>query len=100
VNHLARARGIVGRVMPRMVTTKKLGIQVDISRYHEELADAVARGLRQAERDARRSAILSAAKLVFKIAEDERAQPTDTTSFRVDALKNAADRVLELEDEE
>jgi hypothetical protein len=100
VNHLVRARGIVNRVMPKRVTTKKLGIQVDISRYHEELADAVARGLRQAERDAHRSAIRRAANLVGKIADDERAQPTDTTAFRVDALKNAAHRVLDLENEE
>ena len=60
MNHLVRARGIVGRAFPKLLRTEG-GIRVDVSSWHEDIARELARGLRVVELDAHRSAINSAA---------------------------------------
>jgi hypothetical protein len=66
MNHKQRARGIVGGAMPpviigRSIKTKRTS-HIDVSGWHAEMTKAVARGLRQCERDAHNDAIRAAAR--------------------------------------
>lgn len=72
MNHTLRARGIVGRAMPKTLHLRGLKRRVDMSEWHEELTRAVARGLRQAERDAHRHAIVLAARRVDELGLGDR----------------------------
>lgn len=82
MNHKIRAKGIIGRGMPQSV--KHLG------GWYDNFVTEVARGLRLAEREARRHAIRQAANLV-----GDRAKNT-TNAIAIETLQAAAHAVLEL----
>lgn len=69
MNHTVRARGIVGRAFPRVLFVKDGArtLRVNVEDWHQELTRAVAKGLRQCEREANNTAIYSAANYVGKL---------------------------------
>lgn len=96
MKHMVRAKGIVGRAMPEKLVVRdgpKRVIHVDVTAWHKALIKAVAKGLRQAERDARVLAFGQAANAVIadgRLSVVREKNPDLATAFdRICRMQNA-----------
>lgn len=69
MNHKVRARSLVGRGMPPkiLVRDRQRELRVDVTDWHRSIAKEVARGLRQAEREAYRHGVSDALDVVGRL---------------------------------
>lgn len=96
MNHKVRAKGIIGRTFPKrlFVRDKRRTMAVDVTSWHAELEKAVAKGLHQVERDAKRIAFVEALTVVGQLKAKEPA--TDVAAFRRAAFQDAETKLHHL----